>query len=151
MAMLFDGDRVLSTVATWLDLENAVAAYFEGTDWSYFTLKIGDPERGKFMILSSKTRNSHLFAVLLTVDGRTFYSPSHRIEEGLTGTYGHRVDDVFPDDRCVSVGRAMRVARTYLESGLADPDEEWRAFDGTGYCFPADSGFTPNRSRGLPS
>jgi hypothetical protein len=136
MATLLDGERVVTRSATWSDVEAAVSSYFAGDGWLYFELRLGDFERQGFMILSSKTRNSHLFAVLVTFDGRTYHSPVPRPEEGMLGTYGSASEGVFPDDRCVSYRRAMRAAKTFLESGQLDPAEEWLAYSGTGYAPP---------------
>jgi hypothetical protein len=129
-ALLIENSRVVPRRATWVEIERTIWGYFPGDDWLYFDLRIGNIDAGKYMIVSSKTRPADLFAVLVTFDGRTFYSPE--AESGV-GTYAIGASEVYPDARCVTPQTAFAVGRTFCERGELDAAYRWRAFEGTGY------------------
>jgi hypothetical protein len=127
---LIESGKVTRERATWAEIERAIQKYFPGDDWYVFDLRFGNFDERRFMVVSSKTNGADLFAVLVTFDGETYFSP---MPEVCQATYSRRSWDVYPDDRCVYISTARLVARTFCERGELDPRVDWLSFHGTGY------------------
>ena len=119
--------KVAKEDACWADVERVIDGHFAGNDWLYLELRFGDVTQNVFMIVSSRTCNSHLFAVFATFDGKSFFCPVEKPPGGLFGTYLFNAPGVYPENACVSHSVMLHNAKTFFDQRRLDDGFEWIA------------------------